>query len=185
MARTAFLSAFLAFVFLVLIPESRLETAIHHPSAFKFTGDGHIEMLDIHRNELLNIVYRDKHGLYNDAVLDAINHTLRCHDLNGTKHPISLKLLELIDHIQDHFHARIIQVISGYRSPEYNANLHRRSKRVAQHSLHMSGLAMDIRLAGVPTAKLGRYARSLRAGGVGVYPNSSFVHVDVGPVRTW
>jgi uncharacterized protein YcbK (DUF882 family) len=56
---------------------------------------------------------------------------------------------------------------------------------VSAHSLHMTGQAVDIRLPGVPLASLRNAALALKAGGVGYYPQSDFVHVDVGPVRTW
>ena len=56
---------------------------------------------------------------------------------------------------------------------------------MAQHSQHMLAKAIDIRIPGVPTAKLRDAALSLQAGGVGYYPLSQFVHVDVGPVRHW
>jgi len=184
MARTAGKIAFALFVFMMLIPVSRLETATEHASPFRLTGDGRVDLFNTHTKERLSIVYRDSDGIYDDSSLDAIDHTLRCHSESG-EHPISLKLVELIDHLQDHFKADDVRIISGYRSPKYNASLRRRSRRVAHNSLHTQGLAMDIRLPGVSAGKLGRYAGSLHAGGVGVYRGSSFVHVDVGPVRTW
>lgn len=176
--------AILVFTLLTLIPASRLETAIEHASAFRLTGDGKILFIDTHTEEHLSIVYRNEDGVYDDSALAAIDHTLRCHG-KSEKYPISLKLVELIDHLQDHFGADEVHVVSGYRSPEYNAHLRQRSSRVAHNSLHMKGLAMDIRMPNVDKVKLGNYARSLRAGGVGVYYSSCFVHVDVGPVRKW
>ncbi|MBT3181538.1 MAG: YcbK family protein [Deltaproteobacteria bacterium] len=184
MARFVRTIAFLVFLIVVSFPASRLETAINHGSPFRFTGDGKINLIDTHTFERLVIVYRDKDGFYDDLTLRAVNHTLRCHG-KSEKYPISLKLIELIDHLQDNFGVEEVQVISGYRSPEYNAALTRRSGRVAHNSLHMRGLAMDIRMPGVDKHKLGQYARSLRTGGVGVYGGSGFVHVDVGPVRSW
>jgi uncharacterized protein YcbK (DUF882 family) len=44
---------------------------------------------------------------------------------------------------------------------------------------------MDVRLDGVPLTYLHKAALSLKKGGVGYYPSSNFVHVDVGRVRTW
>lgn len=77
------------------------------------------------------------------------------------------------------------QVISGYRSPATNAQLRRHSDGVAQNSLHTRGQAIDIRLAGVELRDLHRAALSLRAGGVGYYADSDFIHVDTGRVRAW
>lgn len=77
------------------------------------------------------------------------------------------------------------EIISGYRSPRTNALLAARSEGVAKHSLHMQGMAVDIRMASVPLLTLHRAAMSLRAGGVGLYRSSDFIHVDVGRVRYW
>ncbi|MEW6332124.1 MAG: DUF882 domain-containing protein, partial [Pseudomonadota bacterium] len=77
------------------------------------------------------------------------------------------------------------QIISGYRSPATNAQLHRNSGGVARNSLHTRGQAIDIRLAGVELRHLHRAALSLRAGGVGYYAKSDFIHVDTGRVRFW
>jgi uncharacterized protein YcbK (DUF882 family) len=77
------------------------------------------------------------------------------------------------------------EVISGYRSPQTNALLHERSNGVANRSLHMQGMAIDIRLADRSLADLHLAALSLKGGGVGYYPQSDFVHVDVGRVRRW
>jgi len=76
-------------------------------------------------------------------------------------------------------------VISGYRSPETNQMLAERSDGVARHSLHMDGKAIDIRIPGRDLTHLRDAALNLRSGGVGFYPGSQFVHVDIGRVRKW
>ena len=77
------------------------------------------------------------------------------------------------------------QVISGYRSPATNSKLSAASSGVAKKSLHMEGKAIDIRMAACDLKSLHKAALSMRCGGVGYYPVSNFVHVDVGRVRTW
>ena len=77
------------------------------------------------------------------------------------------------------------QLLSGYRSPQTNALLRSRSRGVARNSLHMKGQAADLRLAGRSVSQMARAASSCRAGGVGSYSGSNFVHVDCGVVRTW
>lgn len=76
-------------------------------------------------------------------------------------------------------------VISGYRSPKTNAALASNSNGVAKRSLHMQGMATDVRLPGVRLAHLRDAAKSLKAGGIGYYPKSNFIHVDTGRVRYW
>ncbi|MET0248667.1 MAG: DUF882 domain-containing protein [Sphingobium sp.] len=76
-------------------------------------------------------------------------------------------------------------LISGYRSPKTNGRLHRNSDGVASKSQHMRGKAVDIALKNVRLANVHKAALSLRAGGVGYYPQDGFVHVDTGPVRRW
>ncbi|WP_093424024.1 YcbK family protein [Tranquillimonas alkanivorans] len=76
-------------------------------------------------------------------------------------------------------------LISGYRSPETNEMLRRRSKGVAKNSLHLSGKAADLRLKSRDVQQLARAAASLGAGGVGRYSRSNFVHMDSGNVRSW
>lgn len=74
-------------------------------------------------------------------------------------------------------------LISGYRTPATNRAL----TGTAKSSLHMRGMALDIRRSDLSTRELRDIARSLRAGGVGYYPqaHNRFVHVDTGPVRYW
>lgn len=76
-------------------------------------------------------------------------------------------------------------LLSGYRSPETNAMLRAQSSGVARNSLHMRGQAADLRLDGRSVSQMAGAAASCRAGGVGRYSGSNFVHMDCGPVRTW
>ncbi len=175
---------FLISVLIVMLGASPLESAVERPSPFKYSGDGRISLVDMHTREAISVVYRDDKGRYQDSALEAIDYTLRCHG-SGQELPISLKLIELVDHLQDHFDTEQIKVVSGYRSSHYNKRLRRRLRRVAHDSLHIQGMAMDIKLPGIHKSELGAFARALKAGGVGVYRRSSFVHVDVGPVRHW
>ena len=76
-------------------------------------------------------------------------------------------------------------LLSGYRSPETNAMLRRRSSGVAKNSRHIKGEAADLRLKSRSVGQMARAAASTGAGGVGRYSRSNFVHMDCGPVRTW
>lgn len=124
-------------------------------------------------------------GAYVPDALAAANHLLRDYR-NNEVHIIEPRLLDLVCVLQRQLgSASEVQVISGYRSPATNAVMHEHSSGVAAHSLHMKGMAMDIRLASVPLDRLHNAALMLQAGGVGYYPSQDFVHVDVGRVRRW
>lgn len=79
----------------------------------------------------------------------------------------------------------VIVITSGYRSPTTNAELQRRSRHAADNSYHVRGMAADIKIPGVPGAKVAEAALALKRGGVAYYPNNEHVHLDTGPVRTW
>ena len=114
-----------------------------------------------------------------------INHILRDHR-TGEVGAIATDLLDLLHRLRLRVQtAQPFHIISGYRSAETNAVLHRRSRGVASQSLHMVGKAIDIRVPGVRTGALKTLAVELAAGGVGYYPQSDFVHVDIGRVRSW
>ncbi|MBX6322896.1 MAG: DUF882 domain-containing protein [Rhodospirillaceae bacterium] len=118
--------------------------------------------------------------------LREINHVLR--DFRtGEVYPIDVKLLELLHALDGRLGGgRRFAVISGYRSPKTNAMLAALDgSGVAKNSLHMSGRAIDIRVDGLALTDLRQTAIALGRGGVGFYPRSDFVHVDIGPVRVW
>jgi uncharacterized protein YcbK (DUF882 family) len=101
-------------------------------------------------------------------------------------HPIDPALLDLLHGVRSATGSRApFQIISGYRSPATNHRLQQASTGVATHSLHMDGRAIDVRLADVTLPRLRRAASAARAGGVGYYPESGFVHLDTGRVRYW
>jgi uncharacterized protein YcbK (DUF882 family) len=81
--------------------------------------------------------------------------------------------------------AHEIHVISGFRAPEYNDWLIRHGHAVARGSLHLVGKAIDVRFPGLPLGAVRNAARALGLGGVGYYPQSDFVHIDSGPLRSW
>jgi len=100
--------------------------------------------------------------------------------------PIDPQLLDLLHNLRSTLGTnQPFQIISGYRSPTTNANLAANSGGVAKRSLHMQGKAIDIRIEGTPLKHLREAAVALQGGGVGYYPGSNFVHMDVGRIRTW
>lgn len=139
---------------------------------------------NLHTGETLDIAYWEN-GAYVPSALAAVNHVLRDHR-NNEVHVIAPHLLDLLTALSGRLEAGPkFEVISGYRSPQTNALLHAESSEVAKGSLHMVGEAIDIRMAGLDLAHLHRAALDLDMGGVGYYPESDFVHVDIGRVRRW
>lgn len=138
----------------------------------------------LHTGERLNVEYFSA-GAYLPDALAAVDHLLRdfrTEDV-GQIDPALLDLLYRLTLTTGT--GKPFEIISGYRSPATNAMLHARSSGVATRSLHMTGQAIDIRLADVPLGALRQASLSLRGGGVGFYPKSNFVHVDTGRVRAW
>jgi uncharacterized protein YcbK (DUF882 family) len=137
-----------------------------------------------HTSEKLDRVYYDNGGYLPDA-LDEINGLLRDFR-SGEVHPIDPGLLDVLYTLQQQTGGSVYEVISGYRSPATNEMLRRAGGGgVAKRSLHMHGMAMDVRLQGVATPKLRSAALALESGGVGYYPREDFVHLDTGRVRFW
>lgn len=143
-----------------------------------------LNLYNTHTGEWLKTVYW-ANGAYLPKSLAQVNKVLRDHR-SGDVHPMDPRLLDLMAAVHRKFGAKgAIHIISGYRSPASNAMLASASDGVAHNSLHMSGKAVDIRIPGAGVKVVGRAAKSLKAGGVGTYPSSGFVHIDTGRVRTW
>jgi uncharacterized protein YcbK (DUF882 family) len=146
-----------------------------------------LKMTNLHTGESLDIVYRIGNTYLPDA-LEKLNYFLRDHYTQDVSNydPKEFDVLHAMMARLGKLNG-VIDIVCGYRTPETNAALRQNSPQtgVAEHSQHMEGHAIDLRVPGVTTAKLRDAARSLRAGGVGYYPVSQFVHVDVGPVREW
>jgi uncharacterized protein YcbK (DUF882 family) len=143
-----------------------------------------LKFYNLHTDERLDAEYFAG-GRYLPDALDAIDHILRDFRRNEVK-AIDPHLLDLLHALNGRLDTtEPFDVISGYRSPLTNAMLHANSEGVAAHSLHIEGKAIDIRVPGRDLATLHKVALAMRAGGVGYYPRSDFVHVDTGRVRQW
>jgi len=143
-----------------------------------------LAFLNLHTGERTQATYWARGDYLTDGLL-AIKKVLRDHR-TGETYPIDpglLDMLQLLHYKMDS--QREFHVISGYRSPQTNAQLNAKSSGVARRSLHMQGKAIDIRLPGHALADLRNAALSLQAGGVGYYPGSDFIHIDTGHVRQW
>lgn len=122
---------------------------------------------------------------YDARIVRRFSYFMRDHHSNKV-HYIDPALIDLLYAVSVLTRSRgTFQVISGYRAPETNRMLRRTSRRVAEHSLHMEGRAIDIRMSDTDTRTLRKVGLALQRGGVGYYPSANFVHLDTGDVRSW
>ncbi|RWR02008.1 hypothetical protein ED28_10265 [[Pantoea] beijingensis] len=122
---------------------------------------------------------------YDKDELARLNHFFRDYRANKIK-SIDPSLFDQLYRLQAMLDTRKpVQLVSGYRSLVTNNKLRSHSKGVAKHSYHTLGQAMDFHIEGISLSNVRKAALKMRAGGVGYYPSSNFVHIDTGPVRTW
>ena len=136
------------------------------------SGNLHIASLNAHEELKTNIFNSD--GSYNNDAIRDISHLLRCRR-TGEERSVDPRLLTVLSHIYDHFGQRRIEILSGFRNQRNT------------ESYHFKGAATDIRILGVGIKTLRAFAESLDTGGMGIglYPRSGFVHVDVRPLPSY
>ncbi len=138
--------------------------------------------MNAHTNESLEAVYWED-GRYLPATMHQVNRVLRDH-MSGDMHTMDPHLVDLLGDLRQAVGTSDPWVvISGYRSPRTNAWMHRHSRGVAAHSLHMERAGGGYHAAGSNLDSLHDAALQLAEGGVGYYPRTGFVHVDTGKVR--
>ena len=144
-----------------------------------------LRLFHTHTGEHIDVIYR--HGAdYDKEALARLDSFLR-DSRTGDVHSYDPRLFDLLSdltaaagHPDEEIH-----VVCGYRSPATNSMLRRTTSGVAKNSLHMQAEAIDIRMPNVKTSVLRKVALDLHQGGVGYYPKSNFLHVDLGRVRRW
>ncbi|MGH6834456.1 MAG: DUF882 domain-containing protein [Methylocella sp.] len=137
-----------------------------------------------HTGESIQATFR-VNGSYDPAVLEKLNWFLRDWR-NNDRTRMDPRLFDVIwEAYRTAGATQPIVIVSAYRSPATNAMLRRRSHGVAEHSQHILGRAMDTTMPGMPMERIREIGMRLQRGGVGWYPSSNFVHLDVGSVRAW
>lgn len=169
---------------MALIGGGLAATAIVPGTGLAASGVRRLALQNLHTGEQLTAVYWVD-GQYRPDALRAFARI--CRDFRtGDVHAIDRRVFDLVHRIGALIDdTKSIQLISGYRSPRTNARLSAHSSSVAKRSLHMQGKALDFRIPGIPARTVYKAARSLNAGGAGLYSRSNFVHVDVGRPRFW
>lgn len=175
------LTGFLGFVPLALFSspvQAAGRMAMPKGSAFN------VAFANQHTGETFSGTYRVGNK-YLPGAFERINVVLRDFRTNEV-YPIDPRVMDILYMVQRRTGTRQpFEVLSGYRSPRTNAMLQRTTTGVARNSLHLTGQAIDVRMMGYSTRRLRDAAIGLRAGGVGYYPDSNFVHMDTGSIRHW
>lgn len=136
--------------------------------------------------EKIDVVTRSG-GQYNRDAFDKIDYIFRDRHTDEV-YPIDPKLIDVIADLRDKLLMSPddpIELLSGYRSAESNANLAKVNRHVAKNSFHMKGQAADIRIPTMNASAIEAVAKTMQKGGVALYPDSGHIHVDTGPVRGW
>ncbi|MBE1294826.1 YcbK family protein [Phycobacter azelaicus] len=143
-----------------------------------------IRMYSGRTGERLDMVYWIEGKYIKDAVRE-VNHFMRDWRTDDVK-DMDLRTIDIMAAAHNLMDVNEpYMLLSGYRSPKTNAMLRSRSRGVAKNSLHMRGQAADLRLSSRSVTQMAKAAMACRAGGVGKYYRSNFVHMDCGVVRDW
>jgi uncharacterized protein YcbK (DUF882 family) len=153
----------------------------HYPHTFEYKT---LSFEHTHTGDKLKLTYFER-GRYIKEALHEINYLLRDFRTD-TIHPIDTALLDQLFVLKQTLGVnKPFHIISGYRSPSTNAQLRKHTHGVAEHSFHMQGRAIDIRIEGIPSKTVRKAALAIAQGGVGYYPRDNFVHLDTGHFRAW
>lgn len=147
-------------------------------------GDRQLSFYAPNTGESIREVFWTPNTGYLNQSIKELSWTLRDHHNDEFK-LFDPRVFDILYAVQLMMGRRETHIISGYRSRETNNLLREESRGVAKNSYHIQAKALDVRMPGASLAQMRRAALSLRAGGVGYYPRSNFVHMDSGPVRSW
>jgi uncharacterized protein YcbK (DUF882 family) len=174
---------------LFLIPLVDARTQLRDVSSQRTSSpDSHDHLLllfNTHTGERIDVVYRHGDAYIPDA-LAKLDFFLRDYRTGDVRH-FDPRLYDILSDLT----AAVgrpggeIDIVCGYRTASTNESLRAHTAGVAKNSLHIQADAIDLRMPGIDTLKLRRAALALARGGVGYYPHSDFIHLDVGRVRQW
>jgi uncharacterized protein YcbK (DUF882 family) len=145
----------------------------------------HLLLYNTHTAERVDIIYR-RGDAYIPEALAKLDFFLRDHRTDEVRH-FDPHLYDILSDLT----AAVgrpggeIDIVCGYRTWSTNESLRAHTNGVAKNSLHIQAHAIDLRMPGIDTLKLRKAALALGRGGVGYYPHSDFIHLDVGRVRQW
>lgn len=151
---------------------------------FFLHGDGTLRLENAHTHEKVVVRFRNPDGTYSEPALEKIDKLFRSRG-DDAQTRVSLRLLEMIDYLEDEERPDELLLVSGYRSEGYNDALIAKGGQAARTSMHSEGLAADLHFDGVDQRALWDRLRALECCGAGYYKKSGFVHVDTGKPRFW
>jgi uncharacterized protein YcbK (DUF882 family) len=135
-----------------------------------------------HTGETFNGPYRDATGPLPSAVSDLAVFLRDFHaDKTG---PVDIAMLDFLADVMAATNQRRAIVLSAYRTRETNEWLRATTFGVAENSQHIFGRAIDVTFDR-DLDHVEKAALTMKRGGVGWYPNSHFIHLDSGPIRSW
>ncbi len=159
----------------------RAAKSAHHARALPVVGAHAAPLVDLYNEHTHEWLAVDPSAPPAEA---AVDHFLRDHYTNKAMH-MEPRLLKVLLDAAAHFHEPEVHVVSGFRHPKFNLILRKKGHQVARDSQHTHGDACDFYIPHVATRALHAWAKDQKLGGVGLYLESGFVHVDTGPIRYW
>jgi len=175
LSRRRFLTLGAATAGLVITPKLALSIL---PPPKPWCAERSLTLHNVHTGETFDHVYW-RGGEFVKPAIAQLNHFLRDRR-NGLVTNMNPELYDLLHKLSaDCETQKPFHIICGYRSPHTNHALHAKSHGVAKNSLHMKGQAIDLNLEGTPLKDLRDAAIAQKAGGVGYYAKSNFIHVDI------
>ena len=167
--------------FLLLFPPFLRAEEAKLADRYFLSGDGQLRLSSAKTGESALVRYRLPDGLYPSDAQQQIDRLFNVP--TGSQDHISLRLVSFLDYLED-IYGHPIEIISGYRSPEYNEGLRAKGRLAARASLHIEGMAVDIRMRKVLSVEAFETIKAIQCCGVGFYGDNS-LHVDTGPARYW
>ena len=173
---------------LLILPVGSSPQTREAPSQRIPSPDSHDHLLllyNTHTTERIDVVYR-RGEAYIPEALAKLDFFLRDHRTGEVRH-FDPRLYDILSDLT----ASVgrpggeIDIVCGYRTSSTNESLRSHTTGVAKNSLHIQAEAIDLRMPGIDTLKLRKAALALARGGVGYYPHSDFIHLDIGRVRQW
>jgi uncharacterized protein YcbK (DUF882 family) len=175
-----------AVVALVVAPImlARAQPAEPAEPRFFLAGRGVLAVHNAHTGERVRVTYRLVDGTYEPGAFSRLQHVFRSRG-DGRQGTLEARFVEVLGWLYDATDRRPLQLLSGYRSPEYNETIRERGAKAASASLHTEGMAADFAFPRAGLKDLWLRLRDLECCGVGYYEKGGFLHVDVGQPRFW